>query len=57
MIFIAFDTYDKIYVTNYGSDTVSVINGSNNSWLKDIKVGERPIDIAFDAFSFNTQNG
>ena len=40
---------NMIYVANYKSGTVTVINGSNNSVIKTIKVGKWPIDICVDS--------
>jgi YVTN family beta-propeller protein len=38
---------NKIYVTNQGSNTVSVINGTNDKvLLTNIKVGQSPVAIA-----------
>jgi YVTN family beta-propeller protein len=31
---------NKIYVANYGDGTISVINGTNNTKIADIKVGK-----------------
>ena len=46
----AFDSSNGyIYVTNSGSDTVSVINGKNNSVIKTITVGSNPDGAAFDS--------
>jgi YVTN family beta-propeller protein len=42
-----------IYVTNSGSDSVSVISGDNNTKIKDIPVGSGPTDIAID-YNTNT---
>ena len=39
---------NKIYVANYGSDTVSVINGSTNKLSATIPVGDPPRDIAIN---------
>ena len=38
-----------IYVANYGSDTVSVINGTDNSLITNIPVGDGPMDIEIAA--------
>jgi YVTN family beta-propeller protein len=37
-----------IYVTNYGSDTVSVINGATNTVIATISVGIEPAGVAYD---------
>jgi YVTN family beta-propeller protein len=42
----------NMYVTNHGSGTVSIIDGSTNKILKTISVGELPSRIAF-----NPENG
>jgi YVTN family beta-propeller protein len=39
---------NKIYVVNTGGNTVSVIDGTNNTNVKNIPVGEFPISIAVD---------
>ncbi len=39
---------NKIYVTNSGSDTVSVIDASTNTVVATIDVGTTPFDIAFN---------
>jgi YVTN family beta-propeller protein len=38
----------RIYVTNRGSNTVSVIDGSTNTTLDNIKVQQSPVGIAID---------
>ncbi len=43
--------YQKIFVANYGDNTVSVIDGTNNTKVEDIKVGKGPKAIGVD---FNT---
>jgi YVTN family beta-propeller protein len=45
---------NTVYVANFGSGTVSVINTIDNSVIKNITVGNRPIDIA--AVSINEDN-
>ena len=37
-----------VYVTNYGSNSVSVINTSTHAVYKTITVGGNPIDVCFD---------
>jgi YVTN family beta-propeller protein len=37
-----------IYVTDFYSDTVSVINGANNTVIATIPVGSRPMGVAYD---------
>lgn len=45
----AFDSSNGyIYVTNYGSNSVSVINGTNNTLIKNIIVGSYPSGAVFD---------
>jgi len=47
---IAFDSANnRMYVTNYNDDTVSVINTANNSVIATITVGDNPHGIAFDS--------
>ena len=46
-IAISLDT-DKVYVANTGSGTVSVIDGTNNTKVKDIPVGKSARSIAVD---------
>jgi YVTN family beta-propeller protein len=36
---------NTVYVANSMSGTVSVIDGDNNSWIKDVRVGDHPKDI------------
>lgn len=36
------DFESKVYVANTDSDTISVINGSSNTWIKDIPVAQEP---------------
>jgi len=46
---IAYDPSNGyIYVANYGTNTVSVINGANNSVIANINVGYEPMGIAYD---------
>ena len=45
----AFDNLNGyVYVTNYGSNSVSIINGTTNTVIKNISVGTSPKDAAFD---------
>ena len=47
---IAFDSENnRMYVTNYNDDTVSVINTANNSVIATVTIGNTPNDIAFDS--------
>jgi YVTN family beta-propeller protein len=39
---------NRIYVTNYDSDTVSVIDGNTNNIMKNISVGSGPSDVAIN---------
>ena len=39
-----------LYVTNFGSDTVSVIDPTTNTVIKNITVGDGPISIDIDTF-------
>jgi YVTN family beta-propeller protein len=51
---IIFNTWNKeIYVTNFGSSTVSVLSGSSDSVIKTILVGYRPLGISFNPFNGN----
>ena len=46
----AFDSINKyIYVTNDGSDNVSVINSTTNIIVDNISVGKRPFAVTFDS--------
>ncbi len=46
---LAYDsTNNYLYVTNYGSNNVSVINGTTNTVIKSITVGSSPIEVAYD---------
>jgi YVTN family beta-propeller protein len=38
-------SFDKVYVLNYDSNTLSVINKSNNTKIREIPVGDNPSDI------------
>ena len=43
---------DRIYVANSGDNTVSVIDGNNNTKIgNDIPVGKNPLDIVVDSYS------
>jgi len=48
-------SYPNVYVANYESNTLSVINADTNEWIKDIPVGDgpedSPDDIAFNAWT------
>ena len=45
----AFDNLNGyVYVTNYGSNSVSIINGTTNTVIKNISVGTSPRGAAFD---------
>jgi YVTN family beta-propeller protein len=45
---------NTVYVTNYGSDSISVINGSDNTKIgEDIPIGKDPQDIAIN-YATNT---
>ena len=47
---IAFDSENnRMYVTNYNDDTVSVINTADNSVIATVFIGNTPNDIAFDS--------
>jgi len=47
---IAYDPSNGyIYVANYGSGTVSVINGKNNTVIATIPVGSDPMGVAYDS--------
>ena len=47
---IAFDSENnRMYVTNYNDDTVSVINTADNSVIATVTIGNTPNDIAFDS--------
>jgi len=47
---IAFDSENnRMYVTNYIDDTVSVINTANNSVIATVTIGNTPNRIAFDS--------
>src|SRR5205807_5552695 len=49
---VAFDsTTGEIYVTNAGSNSVSVISGSTKSVIDTINVGANPDGIAFDSIN------
>jgi YVTN family beta-propeller protein len=37
---------NTIYVANSGSDTVSVIGGTNNTKIRDLSVGDFPFGVA-----------
>ena len=41
----------RLYVTNSGSDTVSVIDASTNKRIIDINVGKNPTNLAIDSSS------
>jgi len=46
---VAVDSVNKrIYVTNRGDGTVSVINAENNKLINTIKVGKEPIGVEAD---------
>ncbi|MGH9920247.1 MAG: YncE family protein, partial [Nitrososphaerales archaeon] len=46
---IAYDsTNGDLYVANFGSNTVSVINGKTESLISTIAVGTQPYFLAFD---------
>ena len=45
--YLAFDQDEKIYVTNHGSDTVSVINSTTDTVIKTINVGEDPYHLVY----------
>jgi YVTN family beta-propeller protein len=44
-IFDALVETPVLYVANTGSDTVSVISTQNDTWIKDIPVGDSPVNI------------
>ena len=44
-VFIHAPPYRQIYVTNHGSNTVSVINSGTNLLIKNINVGDGPSSI------------
>mgnify|MGYP000150237645 CR=1 FL=1 len=47
---IAFDSANnRMYVANYGPNTVSVINTATNAVIATISVGSNPYDVAFDS--------
>ena len=49
---IAYDPdNNNLYVTNFGSNSVSVINDSTNTVVENISVGAGPIRIAYDPFN------
>ncbi len=51
---IAFDSSNgNVYVTNCGSDGVSVIDGSTNKVIQTIAVGKGPVGVAFDSSNGN----
>jgi len=46
---IAFDkTSNNLYVANYGSNTVSIINASANNVISNITVGRYPVNVALN---------
>ena len=45
------ETTHRIYLANEGDNTVSVIDGQNNTKIKDIPVGESASTISVDPFS------
>jgi YVTN family beta-propeller protein len=42
---------NRVYVANGGSNSISVISGENNTWIKDIPVGNGPDAIYVDEFT------
>ncbi|PWU79028.1 MAG: hypothetical protein DLM72_19475 [Candidatus Nitrosopolaris wilkensis] len=47
---VAFDSANgDVYVTDFASRTVSVIDGSTNKVIANITVGDRPLGVAFDS--------
>ena len=52
-VFIHAPPYSQIYVANYGSDTVSVIDSTTNAVIKNITVGDGPFFIHVPPFGNN----
>ena len=49
---VAFDSLNGyVYVTNRGSNNISVINGSTNKVIQSIAVGSSPAGVAFDSLN------
>jgi len=46
---IAFDENQKVYVTNQGDGTVSIISAQNLSKLQDVPAGKEPVALAYSA--------
>ena len=46
---IAFDENQKVYVTNQGDGTVSIISAQNLSKLQDVPAGKDPVALAYSA--------
>ena len=47
-------SYPNVYVANYESNTLSVINADTNEWIKDIPVGRNPSGIVVNKDMFTT---
>ena len=48
---VAFDGFGFVYVTNYSSDSLSIIDLANKVVMRTVDVGDSPMDVAVDPVS------